>query len=151
MILSEADAVERFGKKLTIASLAVLEKSVDSARVVEVRIIHDGTNGVDVNRFIKVRDGGLFPTTADVKACLRSQAESSIPHFGLTADVKEAHRLVAVREFDWAYQACRVREGGELFINTRGTYGIASAAYWWGRLGAALHRLALQVLGPLSS
>ncbi len=25
-------------------------------------------------------------------------------------------------------------------MNKRGTYAIASAAYWWGHLGAALHR-----------
>ena len=32
-------------------------------------------------------------------------------------------------------------EGGDVFVNTVGTYGIASAAYWWGRLIAIVLRI----------
>ena len=58
----------------------------------------------------------------------------------MTADVKEAHRAVAVHPDDWPLQACQVEPGGPVYLNKRGTYGIASAAYLWGRLGAGLHR-----------
>ena len=34
-----------------------------------------------------------------------------------------------------------------MFINTRGTYGVSSAAYWWGRLAAGVQRLLLYTLG----
>ena len=94
----------------------------------EIRIIHDGINGVDVNRFIKVRDGSCCPTAADNKCVMRAQRTSGLPHFGLTLDVKEAHRAVAVRPEDWPLQACQVREGGLVYLNTRGTYGMTSAA-----------------------
>ena len=50
---------------------------------VEVRIIHDATSGVALNRFIKVLDGGVFPLANDIKTTLRLQAESGVPHFGL--------------------------------------------------------------------
>ncbi len=46
---------------------------------------------------------------------------------------------MAVHPDDWPLQACQVVSGGEVYLNKRGTYGIASAAYWRGRLGAALH------------
>ena len=147
MILPFSEATRRYGDRLTIASLAALEKSTDSEGKVEVRIIHDGTNGVDVNRYIKVQDGGCSPTAADIKRVLQEQRASGAPHFGLTLDVKEAHRMVAVRPEDWPLQACQVRRGGVVYLNTRGTYGVSSAAYWWGRLAAALHRLILAILG----
>ena len=36
---------------------------------------------------------------------------------------------------------------GVVYLNRRGTYGIASAAYWWGRLAALLHRVILTLQG----
>ena len=149
LVLSETEAIAKYGTKLAIASLAALEKGTDADGKVEVRIIHDGTNGVDVNRFIKVNDGSCCPTAADIKRVMQAQRASGLPHFGLTLDVKEAHRAVAVRPEDWPLQACQVREGGSVYLNTRGTYGMASAAYWWGRLSAAVHRLSLMTLGRL--
>ena len=147
LVLSERDARGLHGDRLAIASLAAIEKGVRDDGSVDVRVIHDGTHGVDVNRYIRVADGAIFPTAADLKTCLRLQAESRAFHVGLTLDVKEAHRCVAVRPLDWPLQACQVRPGGPVYLNKVGTYGVASAAYWWGRLAAALHRLGLTVLG----
>jgi hypothetical protein len=65
----------------------------------------------------------------------------------LTADIEDAHRMIAVCPSDWPLQACQVRPGGKVYLNTRGTFGISSAAYWWGRLGAAALRLMLYILG----
>ena len=53
-----AAARARYGDRLTIASLSVLEKGTTEDAVVEVRVIHDGTKGVHVNNLIKVLDGG---------------------------------------------------------------------------------------------
>ncbi len=67
--------------------------------------------------------------------------------FGITGDVTEAHRQVPVSPVDWPRLAFRV-DGSELiFVNTVGTYYMSSAAYGWGRLGAALCRLGYYVLG----
>jgi len=72
---------------------------------------------------------------------------SSIPFFALTADVKEAHRQVRVAPQDVPLQACQLEPGGDVYLNLVGTYGVASAGYWWGRLGAALSRLVYATLG----
>ena len=37
--------------------------------------------------------------------------------------------------------------GGPVFVNMVGTYGVASAGYWWGRLGSSLLRLLLRIFG----
>ena len=62
--------------------------------------------------------------------------------------MSHAHRQVPVREEDWGYLACRAEEGSveeitnehEIYINTVGTFGVGSAAYWWSRLAAVLAR-----------
>ena len=56
----------------------------------------------------------------------------SDPHFGMAVDVEGAHRTIAVRPLDWPLQACPVYPDGQVFLNRRGTFGLASAAYWWG-------------------
>ena len=96
---------------------------------------------------IRVRDGGLFPTAPDIRRMQRAQAETGVPHVGLTADVQEAHRAVANRREDWPLQACRSRPDGDVFLSKCGMFGVSSAAYWWGRLGAALLRSCLYVTG----
>ena len=148
LALPEAEARARYGDRLAIASLAALEKGVDGDGDVDVRVLHDGTNGVNVNRFIKVLDGGTSPTAQDLKATTRLQASTGLPHLGVTIDVEGAHRVYVVREEDWPLQACQVYPGGTVYLNNCGTFGIASAAYWWGRLAAAIHRAGLTILGP---
>ena len=100
MVLPEAKARIRYGDRLTIASLAAIEKGLLEDGSVEVRVINDGTHGVDVNRFICVLDGGLNPIASDIKAALRVQSARGTPHFGLTVDVKGTHRLVVIRPED---------------------------------------------------
>ena len=72
LVLLEAEARRRYGCRLTIAPLAALEKGLDEDGVMEVRVLHDGTNGVDLNRFIKVLDAGLSPMAQDLKTCMRA-------------------------------------------------------------------------------
>ena len=102
--------------------------------------------GVGVNRFIKVLDGAVFPLAPDVKAALRHQSTRGKPFWGLTVDVKGAHRLVAIRRRDWPLIACQIREGGDVYINKVGTFGVSSASYWWGRLAAAIQRAGLKIV-----
>ena len=60
-----------------------------------------------------------------------------MPAFMLACDIAKAHRRVKVRESDCWYQACRLVPG-KVWINKVGTYGVASASYWWCRLAAAV-------------
>ena len=66
--------------------------------------------------------------------------------FALKGDVSKAHRRVAVAESDWGMQACSLRPG-KVWLNKVGTFGVASAAYWWSRMSSATARLTLYVLG----
>ena len=38
-----------------------------------------------------------------------------------------AHRQVPIAEQDWHLLGCRVEEGGPIYVNTVGTFGVASA------------------------
>ena len=61
LVLPEKVAREMFGDRLTVAPLGAIAKPTDDdGNVIGVRAIHDGTHGVDVNRFIKVLNGALF-------------------------------------------------------------------------------------------
>jgi hypothetical protein len=137
MPVAEAQAL--YPKKLCIAAQGALAKALGSD---EFRIIHDGTNKVEVNRAIRVRDQLRNPTHHEGTRLLQEMAQDdSHFHFSLMVDVRKAHRRVAVREDDWPYQACKARDTDEhLFLNCVGTFGIASAGYWWGRLYAAVTR-----------
>ena len=42
-----------------------------------------------------------------------------------------------MHESDWGFQACRL-EPGRVWLNKVGTYGMASAAYFWARAAAAI-------------
>ena len=57
----------------------------------------------------------------------------------LKADVSKAHRRIKVHPGDWRYQIAQL--DGEWWINKVGTYGMASAQLYWGRMAALLLRL----------
>ena len=107
------------------------------------RFTHDGTHGVLINQFIKPRDKSRFPLGEDVKRVMEeiSQEAEDSPVTSIVFDISKAHRRVMIDEEDWGLQACSVesdppsRPEDEIYLNTVGTYGIASAAYWWSRLG----------------
>jgi hypothetical protein len=58
----------------------------------------------------------------------------------LKADVSKAHRRIRVRRRDWGKQACRLDDTAKTWLNTVGTFGIASAGYYWSRLLAGAGR-----------
>lgn len=146
-MLPEAEARQRYGNRLSVASLGALDKSNSADGATDIRIIHDGTHGVVVNHLIKAR--GTIPThlAGGIKCCLHRMVSQGIPLFGFTVDAKEAHRCVGIRPQDWPLLACQVCQGGKIYLNKQGFYGIYSAAYWWGRLAAALHRAVLHTAG----
>eukprot|EP00435_Cladocopium_sp_Y103_P018030 s1944_g4.t1 len=58
----------------------------------------------------------------------------------LKADITKAHRRIKVLKQDWKYQVAQL--GPEAWwVNTVGTYGMASAQLYWGRMAALLLRL----------
>ena len=136
-----AEALASYGSKLSVASLGAIEKKDGSYRVV-----HDGTHGVNVNARIKLRDQLRNPTGGDLCSVLKCMPGAA---FGLTGDMKRAHRLAKVAEQDWGYQTCRSGARGRdwIWLNKVGTFGICSAAYHWSRLMGGLGRLIYYMWG----
>ena len=134
----------RYGRTFAVASLGAIEKKDGSYRV-----IHDGTHGVAVNAAIKIRDQLRSPTAGDVKACVQT-LQGAV--FGLSGDVKRAHRLVRVCQHDWGLLACRTgaRKEDFVWVNCVGAFGISSAAYHWSRLMAGLGRSSFYLIGRLA-
>ena len=62
-------ALSRYGDSLNIASTGAIAKKGCTD---EVRIIYDGSHGLDLNPGIRVRDQIRFPTAADCKRLLSS-------------------------------------------------------------------------------
>ena len=82
------------------------------------------------------------------KRVLRELPESHGPKFGFKVDVKDAHRLIIISPQDWHLLACRSEKTKEVYINMTGTFGVASAAYWWSRVAIATVRGEHHIPGP---
>ena len=67
LCLPEEEARRRFKGRLAVAALGAVPKELGSEKV---RMIHDGSYSVDVNRRIKVRDRLRFPLCDDAAAVL---------------------------------------------------------------------------------
>ena len=138
--MKDEDAKAKFGKDLWISALGVVEEPG------KVRVIHDATHGVEVNNRIRIQDQVRYPGAGELRQLLRERREAGIKTFAIVGDASKAHRRIKVAERDWGFQACRLDEG-RLWVNTVGTYGVASAGYFWSRLAAALVRLIYYLIG----
>ena len=68
------------------------------------RVVHDGTHGVNINAKIKLRDQSGNPSAGDLYAVMKCAPQAA---FGLTGNIKRAHRLSEVAEQDWGNQAAQ--------------------------------------------
>ena len=130
-----------------ISALSVLEEKE------KLRLLHDGTHVTRVNHRIKSRDKLRCPGPREKAHLLNGFKQRGNIAMSLLADVGKAHRRVKVRREDWAWQACTLEMGALqddsiIWFNKVGTFGIGSAAYWWGRLGGAIIRCLYYLLGP---
>jgi len=144
--LTEEEAKARYGTRFVVASLGALVKRTtdDGERV--IRLLFDGARDVPLNAAIRVRDQEIPPGAPDLKRVLRAQGEWPSTPFGLVADVKDAHRAVVVHPADRHLLGCRAHPAGAIYFQKRGTFGVASASYWWGRLAASLLRLLYRIV-----
>ena len=149
--MSEADARARFKGRLAVAALGAVPKELGTTKV---RLIHDGTYSVDVNKRIRVKDRMRFPLIDDAAAILRQveqekRERQEVVRLSVLYDIARAHKLIPVREEDWGLQAFRLpgEDSGDVFVRTRGTFGVASAAYWFGRVIGVAVRSAHRLMG----
>ena len=136
LIMPEAEARNRF-PNLVVASLGAQMKE-KPAGVVSAPVLFDGTNGNFVNTSTHLRDQERAPVAPDLKRFMREKAKAGEVTFGLTADVKEAHRQVPIHPDDWHLLGCQLEsgQGEEVFVNTVGTFGVSSASYYRSRVSA---------------
>eukprot|EP00435_Cladocopium_sp_Y103_P074476 s164_g49.t1 len=146
-VMEEVEA----GTIIEMSALGAVPKELGSS---VVRIVHDGSFSVDVNHRIKVLDRMRFPSIDDAAGIL-AHVEDEIRSKGggarcsLLYDISRAHKPLPVDEDDWGYQAFRLpgeNQEDKVYLHTRGTFGIASAAYHWQRLAANVALLLLRVL-----
>ena len=113
---------------LVIASLGTNRKEKPCGQI-KARVLFDGTNGLEVNKRTRVLDQERAPIAADLKRSVRAKAAR-----GETTSAQ-------IHPQDWRLLGCQVRPGGDVFINTVGTFGVASASCHWSWISAALGRL----------
>ena len=148
MVLSQQVAKKRF-PGLVVASMGAVKKEKDG--VISARVVCDGTNGSYVNNSTHLRDQERSPVAGDIKRFMREKARVGEPTFGLTADIKEAHRQIPIHPSDWHLLGSQLEPDGEVFINTVGTFGISSASCWWSRVSTAMGRLYQYIVGRYAS
>ena len=137
---------ERFGSKVAISSLAVL---VEESHGNKKRIIHDATHGTKVNNRIRCRDKQRSPGAREKMYLLAYYKARGDIVFSLVGDISKAHRRFLHEPSECGLLACRVKNDDPfIFINKVGTFGVASASYWWGRIAASGIRLTHELLGP---
>ena len=73
---------------------------------------------------------------------MREKDKSGLRTFALTADVAEAHRQIPIAECD-----CQVEPGQSVYVNTVGTFGVASASCYRSRVASSLGRLSQYLVG----
>ena len=140
------EAKRRYGERIAISSLSVL---VEESHGNKKRIIHDATHGTKINNRIKCRDKQRSPGAREKMYLLAYYKERGCVIFSLVGDISKAHRRFLHHPSERGLLACRVLTTDDhVYINKVGTFGVASASYWWGRIAGSGLRLVHEMLGP---
>ena len=126
------------------------DKAINSLAVIEepgkIRVLLDATHRTLVNHRIRVRDKIRCPGVGEKHEQLRRRRQNGQIPISVLADFSKAHRLVRFREEEWGMIACRT-DDATVWVNCVGTFGLSSAAWYWGRLAAGLFRCVHGVWG----
>ena len=60
-------------------------------------------------------------------------------------EVKVQTKQLSRSRQDWHLVGFQVQPGGDVFVNTVGTFGVASASYYWSRVASAVGRLCQKI------
>ena len=103
-----------------------------SRELAKVRSVHDCTVAgltSHIHQHLEGRTTG--PTVQDAMCVMRlSQERQRAPCGLLVFDGSKAHRRIKLRRQDWRYAVCKLAPG-EVYVDTSGVYGIASAQWWY--------------------
>ena len=142
--LSLSEARKRYpGESFRVAAQAVVPKPDN-----DFRVVHDGTHGAQVNNDIVMKDRLELAGAREVSALqkLGMVSEEKV-FFGFVGDVSKAHRRFLHHPEHWGVLACKTKsDSSVVWLNRTGTFGIASAAYWFSRLIGLVGRLSFRVM-----
>ena len=143
---TEGAVAQEYGPgRLLVAAMGAVEKPNG-----DIRPLHDGTHGVNLNNRIRILDKLETPGPDEVLEMVSLARDSGEAVFAISADISQAHRQVKVRRKDWPKMGCRSSSTSRtVWLNTVGTFGISSAAYWWSRLFGCIGRWVLRILTTL--
>ena len=144
--ITEEELKSKYGNNYAVSPLAVAEeKKLDGT--MKLRVLHDGTHKTHINNRIRCRDKLRSPGVREKHTLLRLNRDRKNIAISILADFSNAHRSIRIKEREWGLLACMIRPG-KPWINKVGTFGVASAAYWWSRLAGGLMRMVHGLLGP---
>ena len=142
--MDRKEAERVYGDELQIASLGAVPKDTTWS---DVRVVHDGTHGINVNVKIVQPNKMEFPQLDDLQPAMREfQKQEPNKRILFAFDIKSAHRLVPIQQKDWGLQAFKLDSEHEVLCNSRGTFGVTSASFWWGRVASTLLRVFHRVI-----
>ncbi|CAE7471849.1 MKK3, partial [Symbiodinium sp. CCMP2592] len=108
----------------------------------KVRTIFDASViGVNDNIRANTDKKTTAPTLYDLLFAWLHLASKDLTLF--KSDVSKAHRRIKVLKKHWRYMVAKIKK--KFWVNKVGTYGVASAQLYWGRLAAILTRLSYQI------
>ena len=133
--LSEQEAADLCGcliNDLCVGAVAGIQE------VAKVRTIFDATIiGVNDN----IRANTDKTTLYDLLFAKLHLLDASLTLF--KSDVSKAHRRIKVFKKHWKYMVAKIKD--KFWVNKVGTYDVASAQLYWGRLAAILTRLSYHI------
>ena len=135
---SKSDLLEKWPDAHVCAVGVELKDLIDKSKI---RVLVDGTQG-GVNQGVKLTMIPTRPCLADVLRILDFVHDP----VSVKWDAANAHRNILVPETEWGLVSICL-EDDEFYVNTVGTFGVASAGQNWDRVASFVHRSCLRMLG----
>ncbi|CAE7761061.1 unnamed protein product [Symbiodinium sp. KB8] len=72
------------------------------------------------------------PGAREKRYLLRHLREERLAPVAITGDISKAHRRYKHRQDEWGFLGCKASsQDSAVYLNCVGTFGLASAGYWW--------------------
>ena len=144
-VMSEKDFWARYGREAAISAIAVI---VEEGPPIKRRVVHDASHDVLLNHRIHCLDKVRAPGAREKRLILRRLRDEKMVPVAVTGDISKAHRRFKHRRDEWGFLGCKASSKDEVvYINCVGTFGVASAGYWWARLSGGTIRLTHHLTG----
>ena len=135
----------KYGDEAALSAIAVL---VDEGPPQKKRVIHDASHEVMLNHRVKCLDKVRSPGAREKRYLLRFLKDHRCAALSVTGDISKAHRRFRHSPDEWGYLGCKASDADAfVYVNCVGTFGVASAGYWWSRISGGGIRLMHHVTG----